>query len=365
MDNLQTTKIKSGITVNAAKRIKISRWDDLINNARKMSASVKSDIADSKPDFNKTEKPEWDLVNISDSVVNSVNSPKPIRIMGRGVEQSKKSWDSYRQENIYGGMIKNDFEAVENENTAENEMPEYNFNSDYDNSVSSNLEGFGYSEDFSKAVEETVDNTISENKEPQTDFQPLNFEVPNFDEYEEHRNDNIEMSTTKNDTFDLEEIVRKALNDSYNKEENKKEINDNEEVNNKVDTNNLQINDLMMEIAQVYEANTNLEGNINTFNNRNNKMERSINSINKETKDYEELSLKNAREILIKAKEKQEMLRKQEEEAINLGKDLQERLINADEANLSAKKRSEYLFEMLNDNNYSESYNEETYKKVA
>jgi len=363
MDNIEAKKIENGITINeinSAKKIKLSAFNEVIKNWSEVKGkNVNNDFdkMDVQPDLD-TET-NWNLVSVSEPVfLNNVS--RPIRIMERGVEQARKSWSDYRQ-------INNSIDKID-------EVPTNIIDSDENEiSVSNNLEDFGYTEDFSKAVEGVVE---------QPNFEPYNFEVPHFDEYEKDKVDTYEESQEDNYS-EIERMVEEAIKNtkanSSIHEQNETTVEDNnynidnsldgfEQSNNEISfsTDNLRINDLMMEIAQVYEANTNLEGNINAFNNRNNKMEKSINSINKETKDYEELSLKNAREILIKAREKQEMLRKQEEEAINLGKDLQERLINADEANLSAKKRNDYLSDMLRDNNYSESYEEEsTYKKVA
>lgn len=371
MDNIETKKIESGITVNAAKKVKISNWNELVKNAKELSANINFSKVDNQSN--------WDLVSISDSVALN-NASKPIRIIGSGVDQARKSWDNYRHANninSFNDVPTNIIDTDENVANSENEM-----------GISNNLKDFGYNEDFSSAVENVVE---------QPTFEPYNFEVPRFDEYEKEETNDQEITTVNNDEqyddaieySEIEHMVEEAMKESeitaqkQDNEEEKYNLEDmvrnsldeyqiNKDNNSEKATNvsfsaeNLQINDIMKEITELTESNNNLKGNIASIKDRNIKMQKSIDAIERETKEYEEASLRNARELLIRTKEEQEKLRREQENGVQEGRDLKDKLISADETNLSAKKRSEYLYDMLNDNSHSESYEEEiAYRKVA
>ena len=336
MDNIVATKIENGVVVNSAKKVKISKWDELVKNAQKVDTKVDSNSIDVKPSL--STKPEWEVVNTSFENVDVERNAKPIRVAEDSFNNIEQKGNKVREDNY-------------------TEVPEVDYSvPTFDYEENKTLEDYGYSEDFSKAVEDVVNNSNLE------EFNEPEFEIPKFEEYEQENTTKPEMVNAEKEDNNLEEIIRKALDESLKPElEKREEPSFEEKEESKVEeekqevgisANNLQINDLMQELAQLSEANDSLKGSIASLENRNVKMKKSIDGIEKETKNYDEMSLKNAKELLLKAREEQQMLRDQEENVINAGKDLKARLISADEANLSAKKRSDYLSEMLLEHDY-------------
>ena len=379
MDNIEAKKIESGITVNTAKKVKISNWNELVKNSKELAANINFNKVDDQRNLDFESEKKWNLVSISDSVALN-NSSRRIRIIGSGVEQARKSWDNYRQvnnkvdnfeEEVSTNIINNEEEVPTNIIDNEEEFTNYS-------NISDGLENFGYTTDFSKTVEDVVE---------QPNFEVPHFEVPRFDEYEKEETKTYEVPEKSVDYSEIEHMAEEAIKQVKNNEKIEMEQQENDEVSyndiediarnyldkpektgeeNIVTPSNLQINDLMEEITKLSEVNDHLKGSIATIENRNDKIKMSINGIEKETKNYEEMSLRNAKEILMRTREEQEELRRREEIAINTGKDLKDRLISADEANLSAKKRNDYLADMLSYDNYSESYESEVaYRKVA
>lgn len=344
MENIKATNIERGIVINPSKKVKISKWEELMKNANEFIKKVDLEKNNSLP--NLIDEPNWEVVTNSFENVEVEKNAKPIRIASQG----------YNNMEIRGNKVRED-------NDIEMSNVDYSIPT-FDYSENKTLEDYGYSEDFSKAVESTIDSyNIDNTPEP-------NFEIPKFEEYEKEDNSEIEISTPKEEKgndLDFEEMIRKALDETLKKEEviNKeapKFIEEENKEENNFPAGTLQINDIMQELAQLSESNDSLKGSIQTLKNRNIKMEKSIEGIENETKNYDEISLKNAKELLLRAKEEQQILREQEEDVINIGKNLKDRLITADEANLSAKKRSDYLSEMLYEHNYQqEEDNVKTY----
>ena len=379
MENIEATKIESGITVNTAKRVKISNWEELIKNAKELGVKVDSPKMDVQPEWNVEAKPEWELVNMNSNEITAYAAAKPIRIIGRGVEQAKDSWDSFRQQNIYSDINDNKPELTE-ENVEINDNFEEVYN-DYDNNIYHELENFGYGDDFAKAVEQTIEtpdiSVTDKNEKIEEDIY-----TPDFTDIASENND--EKALTKyEDMIDnqktIEDIVKEALKQPEKVEtpviEETKETTSTissssdeekyyEKDNDSIGINNLEINDLLKEITQISEANDNLKNSIATIENRNEKMLNTYHGIEQETKKYESETLKNAKELLTRTKEEQERLRMREEEVINEGRNIKSNWISADEANLMAKKRNEQLLEMLNSTDFSQD-EEVTYKKVS
>lgn len=342
MLNIEATKIEKGIVVNSAKKVKISKFDELTKNAEKVDAKVVTEDRDIQPEFNT--KPEWEVVNTNFENVDVERNAKPIRV-------AEESFNNIEQK---GNMAREDNYTEEPD--VDYSVPTF----DYENEKT--LEDYGFTKELSDAVDAVVN--TPEFKEPE-------FEIPKFEEYETEENT---VENEKDSELDFEEMIKKALDESFEKQETKVEETNFEveqpkeaepvyEEKVSISASNLQINDLMKELAQLSEANDSLKGSIASIEDRNTKMEKSIAGIENETKNYDEISLINARELLLKAREEQQALKAQEENAINTGKDLKDRLISADEANLSAKKRSDYLKEMLSEHNYQpeEDNNVKTY----
>lgn len=345
MDNIVATKIEKGIVVNPSKKVKISKWDELTKNVERVEAKVDSNTMDFQPKLNV--KPEWEVVNTSFENVDVERNAKPIRV-------AEESFNSIEQK---GNKVRED---------SYTEVPEVDYSvPTFDYEENKTLEDYGYSEDFSKVVEDVVNSNINseENNEPE-------FKVPEFDEYGKEDNEQIEINdkSLEDSYVETSEDEEKATNVEktefyqYEKEDNnqvEEEINISdiermveEELNKKENTSTLGISDVMKEFTQISEANDQRKGNIASLKDRNIKMEKSIVGIENETKEYDKISLETAKKLLLKAKEEDKILRTQEEDVINEGKNLKDRLISADEANLSAKGRKDSLSEMLDGYDY-------------
>lgn len=348
MDNIQVTNIEKGVIVNPSKKIKISQfttlvdqWNAIVESAKENDAKVDLKSIDAQPDWNA--KPEWEIVTNSFENVDVEKHARPIRV----------AEESYKNIEIRGfDANKYDFvQLTENDDT----IPTFNYEEN------KTLEDYGYTEDFSKTVEDVINNT---------NFEEPKFEVPEFDEYGKEDNEQIEINdkSLEDSYVETSEDEEKATNVEktefyqYEKEDNnqvEEEINISdiermveEELNKKENTSTLGISDVMKEFTQISEANDQRKGNIASLKDRNIKMEKSIVGIENETKEYDKISLETAKKLLLKAKEEDKILRTQEEDVINEGKNLKDRLISADEANLSAKGRKDSLSEMLDGYDY-------------
>ncbi len=222
MENINATKIESGIAVAPAKKIKLSNFNEVVNKWNKINNSelekeinVAESKMDDKTDLNIVSKPEWDLVNMNDILIQSANNSKPIRIRKDGIEQAKDKYKFIREENIYGSMKKQDkFKPIE---TSE-EIKEFDsYSDDYNSNISKDLESFGFDSTFSKATENVIEN----NSIPEFDiptFEPKDFKPEenvyedkneHFD-FEERR---VEQTANEEDlnSYEIQEMVKKAL----------------------------------------------------------------------------------------------------------------------------------------------------------
>lgn len=374
MVNIEATNIERGVTVNPAKKVKISKWEDLVRNAKEVEPKVDANEKTAQPDFDVSVKPEWEVVNTSFENVDVERNAKPIRVANESFNNMELRGSSVREANDI-------------------EIPDTDYSvPSFDSEKKESLTDYGYSEVFSDAVENTYSDINTKN------FVEPNFEVPEFDSYEPEEN-SIEVQNdekTKDeiqDEVDFEEMIRKALDESYSKEEKKveekenysevfeqpkineepkyEEVKDTEEFG--ISASNLQINDLMQELAQLSETNDSLKGSIANINDGNMKLERSIAGIERETNSYNEESLRTVRELILKAKEENEKLCQQKENAINARNNLKDKLIAVDETNLGAKKyydslsqkRKDYLFDMLSENDYQNTEEEENVKRFT
>ena len=219
------------------------------------------------------------------------------------------------------------------------------------------LEDYGFTKELSDAVD-AVNAVVNTPNEPEfgeykeadnqveisenSDEKETNFEIPKFEEYNEEDKKQMEVSNTNEEKeSEFETMISKMVEEAFNKEETWK-----------VSNSNLEINDLMREYTQLSEANASLKASIVSIEGRRAKMEKSIAGIEKETDNYNKNSLIKVKELILKEREEQQVLEAQKENAISTVEDLKARLISADEANLSAKKRSDYLKEMLSEQKY-------------
>lgn len=222
MDNIQVTNIEKGVIVNPSKKIKISQfttlvnqWNAIVESAKENDVKVDLKSIDAQPDWNA--KPEWEIVTNSFENVDVEKHARPIRV----------AEESYKNIEIRGfDANKYDFvQLTENDDT----IPTFNYEEN------KTMEDYGYTEDFSKAVEDVINNT---------NFEEPKFEVPKFEEYEQ--NSKIEMTIPskeeKEDDLDFEEMIKKALDESFKEESREIEKEEKPELN--VEKESFSINNL-------------------------------------------------------------------------------------------------------------------------
>ena len=235
MLNIEATKIKKGITFNSygSKRVKISNFEELVKNARELGAEVDSKKVEVPTEWNAEVKPEWELVNMNSEKATAYRDPKAVRIRKDGIENCIEKYGDLRGENIYGNT---------HEVTPENEVTSANdddYSNDYSSNISTDLESFGFSPEFSQATESVVgkENIPEFNY---YEFKPEDFvpEQPSFAEekeatqdfdFEERRVEEEQPSFEEDNSLDgIEAMVREAIEKS--KEEETIENDDKKEV---------------------------------------------------------------------------------------------------------------------------------------
>ena len=178
MENINVTSIESGILYGTPKKVKISKWEQLVKNSEEINRKKEEN------QFNTKIKPEWELIGISDSIVKATNAAKPIRIVSEGKNRAEEKWSGFRKKDLYDEL-----------------QDSYNYELG-DENISSQLEDYYPNQSFLYAADEVFGNNNDIKDEKKEDYFAA-------DENKE---------TKDNDYSQLEEVIKKALDETAEKE---------------------------------------------------------------------------------------------------------------------------------------------------